>query len=201
MYCHAKDAADFASPRRQNSIVIGEPLGADGLSATLWRERRQLELLNFRLETQLLYLGTGKTQWLTFTSADLEAVLEKLRFETLARNVEAAAVAAEWGVPGEPDLQRLAAAAPEGIWGELLLDHRRDMALLLQHIQSAIEANREALKSALEGVARDLDAVASSPDPAEELAILARQANAAHALAVVENCGQPLVAEFLGATE
>ena len=173
-------------------------MGADGLSATLWRERKQLELLYFRLETQLHYVSTGKTQWLTFTSADIESVLENLRFETLARNVEAAAVAAEWGVPGEPDLMRLAAAAPEGIWGELLLDHRREMASLLQHLQSSLEANRGALQEALDGLARDLDAADPAAEPADELATLALQATTAHALAVVDGAGQPLVAEFLG---
>lgn len=173
-------------------------MGADELSASLWRERRQLELLLFRLETQLLYLNADKSQWLTFTSADLEAVLENLRFDTLSRNVEASTVAAEWGVPAQATLTALAAAAPAGIWGELLQEHQREMNVLVRQINSAREANLGALRSALEGSARDADAAGMSPEPADELALLARHATADRALAVVQECAQPLVEEFLG---
>ncbi|ACL40930.1 hypothetical protein Achl_2969 [Pseudarthrobacter chlorophenolicus A6] len=173
-------------------------MGAEGLSASLWRERRQLELLLFRLETQLLYLNAGHTEWLSFTAADLESVLQNLRFETLARNVEAAGVAAEWGVPGEGTLPGLAAAAPEGIIGELLTKHLQEMASLLHRIESAREANAGALDSAIEGFARDADAAVNSPEPADELGYLAQQSTATHALQLVDECSQPLVKEFLG---
>lgn len=178
--------------------MIGDPLGADALSASLWRERRQLELLQFRLETQLLHLNAGETQWLTFTSADLASVLENLRFETLARNVEAAALATEWGVAGEPTLPVLAAAAPGNVWVELLEEHGRAMAVLLNNIRSTIDANLGALHSAIEGLARDLELPGGTPDAADELALFASQANAAQAVKVVEGCWQPLVADFLG---
>ena len=68
-------------------------MGAGDLSAALWQERRQLELLLFRLETQRLHLAAGNLAWLNFTSSEIEAVLDRLRFEALARNVESAAVA------------------------------------------------------------------------------------------------------------
>lgn len=173
-------------------------MGADELSASLWRERRQLELLLFRLETQLLHLNADECRWLTLTSADLEAVLKNLRFETLTRNVEVAAVAAEWGAPAQATLTALAAAAPAGIWGELLMDHHREMSLLVRQVNSAREANLGALHSALEGSARDAKAAGMSPEPADELALLARHATEDRALAVVQQCGQPLVEEFLG---
>ena len=176
-------------------------MGADGLSASLWRERRQLELLQFRLETQLLYLNAGKIRWLTFTSADLESVLENLRFESLARHVEAAALAVKWGVAGEPTLPALAAAAPKGVWGDLLADHGREMSLLLEEIDSLVEANLGAVRSTVDGVATDLELAAHSPEPADELDLLASKASATHALTVVEGCRQPLVAEFLGTAE
>ncbi len=173
-------------------------MGADELSASLWRERRQLKLLLFRLETQLLYLNADKSQWLTFTSADLEAVLESLRFETLARHVEASAVAAEWGAPAQATLPVLATAAPAGIWGDLLQEHQREMSVLVRQVNSAREANLGALHSALEGSARDADAAGMSAEPADELALLARHATADRALKVVQECAQPLVEEFLG---
>ena len=148
-----------------------------------------------------MYLNAGKIRWLTFTSADLDSVRENLRFETLARNVEAAALAGEWGVTGELTLTGLAAAAPEGVWRELLTDHGREMTLLLEDIESLIEANLGALRSALEGLARDSELAANSPEPVDELDLLAVQAAASNALTVVEKCSQPLVAEFLGMGE
>lgn len=173
-------------------------MGADELSASLWRERRQLELLLFRLETQLLHLKANNSQWLEFTAEDLNAVLETLRFETLARNVEAAAVAAEWGTSAQATLPHLTAAAPASIWGQLLEEHRCEMTILLGHIESAREANLGALRSVLEGSSADAEAAAMSPEPAEELALLARHATAARALKIVQDCAQPLVKEFLG---
>lgn len=172
-------------------------MGADELSASLWRERRQLELLLFRLETQLLHLNMNKSQWLEFTAEDLNAVLDTLRFETLARNVEAAAVAAEWGISEQATLPHLTAAAPAGIWAQLLDEHRFEMTILLLHIESAREANLGALRSMMEGPSADTEA-AASPEPAEELALLARHATAARALKIVQDCAQPLVKEFLG---
>jgi hypothetical protein len=176
----------------------GGPLSAEELSASLWRERRQLELLLFRLETQLLYLNAGNSQPLDFTATDLEDVLETLRFETLARNVEASAVAVEWGTPAQATLPALAAAAPAGIWGDLLQEHQRQMSILVQQIDSAREANLGALYSALEGFTLDADAGGMWPEPADELALLARHATAERALTVVEDCALPLVEEFLG---
>lgn len=173
-------------------------VGADELSATLWRERRQLELLVFRLETQLLHLRAGRSQWLKFTAADLEAVLEKLRFETLARNVEASAVAAEWGAPAGATLPVLASAAPAGIWGELLQEHQRELGALVHQLNAARDANVEALRSARDASARAAAAAGVSAEPADDLALLARDADSDRALAVVRECSQPLVEEFLG---
>ena len=89
-------------------------MGASDLSAALWQERRQLELLFFRLETQRLHVVAGNLQWLSFTASEIETVLDRLRFEALARSVESAAVAAEWGVPAQATLIELIAVAPAG---------------------------------------------------------------------------------------
>jgi lambda repressor-like predicted transcriptional regulator len=116
-------------------------VGADELSATLWRERRQLDFLLFLLETQLLHLRAGNWHRLNFTAAELEKVLEKLRFESLARGVEASALASEWKAPAHLTLPSLISIAPPGIWPELLEDHRRGMAALLAEIDNAVAAN------------------------------------------------------------
>lgn len=173
-------------------------MGADEVSASLWRERRHLELLLFRLETQLLCLNADRRQWLKFTSTDLEAVVENLRFETLTRNVEASTVAAEWGAPAEATLAALAAAAPPGIWGELLMEHQRELSGLLRQVNAARDANLAALRAAREQSAGAPVAATRATEPADELALLAQDAVLQHALAVVQRCAQPLLEDFLG---
>ncbi len=49
------------------------------LSHTLWRERRLLELLQYRLEVQQLVLTTGRSRWVDAATRDVEAVTTELR--------------------------------------------------------------------------------------------------------------------------
>lgn len=168
------------------------------LSASLWRERRQLELLVFRLETQLMHVTAGRSKWLKFTSADLESVLENLRFETLARNIQAATVAAEWGVPADAALLILASAAPSDLGRQLLQDHQRELSSLLQQLISARAANLEALGAAEDAPPRHGPAASPRHDLPEELSRLAEAASLARALAVTSDCAQPLLEQFLG---
>ncbi|WAH99036.1 hypothetical protein [Arthrobacter sp. MMS18-M83] len=190
-------------------------MGADELSATLWRERRQLELLLFRLETQLLHVRAGNWHWLKFTAADVEKVLENLRFDTLARNIESSAVAIEWRVPANATLPVIASVAPPGIWPELLQDHNHGMVLLLKQVESAVAANIEALLSGPIG-AGDVrltagqpgevlvpdgsaaEATADTANAADDVILLAENANIERALAVTRDCSLPLLEEFLG---
>ena len=88
-------------------------MSASDLSAALWQERRQLELLLFRLETQRLHVVAGNLEWLSFMASEIETVLDRLRFEALARSVESAAVAAQWGLPAQTTLVEMIAAVFE----------------------------------------------------------------------------------------
>ncbi|MCX2749012.1 flagellar protein FlgN [Arthrobacter sp. MI7-26] len=185
-------------------------MGADELSAMLWRERRQLELLLFRLETQLLHVRAGSWHWLKFTAADVEKVLENLRFDTLARNIESSAVAIEWRVPANATLPMISSVAPPGIWPELLQEHHHAMVLLLEQVESAVAANVEALLSGPIG-AGDVRLTAGQPgdvlapeatsdaaNAADDVMLLAENANIERALAVTRDCSLPLLEEFLG---
>ena len=122
-------------------------MGAGDLSAALWQERRQLELLLFRLETQRLHVLAGNLQWLSFTASEVESVLDRLRFEALARSVESAAVAAEWGLPAQATLNELAAGAPPGAWAEVLQDHLDGLRALLRQLNDAARANEDTLRN------------------------------------------------------
>ncbi|WOH19618.1 flagellar protein FlgN [Paenarthrobacter sp. GOM3] len=173
-------------------------VGADELSATLWRERRQLDFLLFLLETQLLHLRAGNWHRLNFTAAELEKVLENLRFESLARGVEASALAAEWQAPDQSTLPSLISLAPPGLWPELLDDHRRGLSALLAGIDLAVARNVELLNA-------PPDVALVSPSGADEalgsdvadLDLLARDSNIQRALAAVRSATLPTLRDFL----
>lgn len=183
-------------------------MGAGDLSAALWQERRQLELLLFRLETQRLHVLAGNLQWLSFTASEVENVLGRLRFEALARSVESAAVAAEWGLPAQATLVELVAGAPSGAWPDILQAHLDGLRALLRQLGETAGANEETLRhldvpggsGASPGPdVGDAEAAITPPgDSAESLDQLTTEGNIEHALAVTRRATQPTLLQFLG---
>ncbi|MDQ0754134.1 flagellar protein FlgN [Arthrobacter sp. B3I4] len=165
-------------------------MGAGDLSAALWQERRQLELLLFRLETQRLHVSAGNIQWLTFTASEVEAVLDRLRFEALARNVESAAVAGQWGLPAQATLVELVAAAPPGSWPTVLQDHLDGLRVLLVRLGEVARANEQALLS--------LEPPAGPRDAAGMLEQLTTAENIERALAITRRATEQWMAQYLG---
>ncbi|WP_269994931.1 hypothetical protein [Arthrobacter sp. B2a2-09] len=178
----------------------------------LWRERRQLELLLYRLESQLLHVRAGNWQWLKFTAADVEKVLENLRFDTLARNIESSARAIEWHLPANATLPMIASVAPPGIWPELLQEHHHGLILLLKQVETTAATNVEALltgpqragnaplRSVQPGdiMASAAPGAVAQADTVDDVTFLAENANIERALAVTRDCSLPLLKEFLG---
>jgi len=178
-------------------------MGAGDLSAALWQERRQLELLLFRLETQRLHVLAGNLQWLSFTASEVESVLDRLRFEALARSVESAAVAAEWGLPAQATLNELVAGAPPGAWAEVLQDHLDGLRELLRQLSDAARTSEDTLRNlnrpAASAGPHGGDAAATLPaDTAGVLDQLTTAGNIERALTVVSRTAQPLLDQYLG---
>jgi len=178
-------------------------MGAGDLSAALWQERRQLELLLFRLETQRLHVLAGNLQWLSFTASEVESVLDRLRFEALARSVESAAVAAEWGLPAQATLNELVAGAPPGAWAEVLQDHLDGLRELLRQLSDAARTSEDTLRNlnrpAASNGPRNGDAADTlRADTAGVLDQLTTAGNIQRALAVVSRTAQPLLDQYLG---
>ncbi len=73
-------------------------MGANELSMQLWRERELLEMLLFKLDEQQLLLAAGRSHWIQFAAREIDQVLDRLRAASLARAVEVAGVAEEWGL-------------------------------------------------------------------------------------------------------
>ncbi len=114
------------------------------LSHTLWRERRLLELLQYRLEVQQLVLTTGRSRWVDAATRDVEAVTTELRAVELERAVRVDAVAAELGLAGEPTLGRIAGAVAAP-WGDIMREHLDALRSLTAEIQAAGRQNHELL--------------------------------------------------------
>lgn len=168
------------------------PMSASDLSAALWQERRHLELLLFRLETQRLHVVAGNLEWLNFMASEIETVLDRLRFEALARSVESAAVAAQWGLPAQTTLVELIAAAPAGPWSEVLREHLEALHALLARLREAARVNEEALRTL---------PLPEGPGPVGTAGLLDQLTtggNLERSLAVVRRSAQPLLAQYLG---
>ena len=114
------------------------------LSGVLWRERRLLELLLFKLEEEQLLLTSGRTRWLGHATREVESVLDQIRSAELGRAVEADSAAREVGVPEGGSLLVLAAAAPTP-WDELLRDHHEAFVSLTGQIKALADGNRDLL--------------------------------------------------------
>lgn len=119
------------------------------LSALLWRERELLDILTFKLEEEQLLLTSGKSQWLPHGTKEVEQVLDRLSQASLARTVEAAAVARSWELPADATLTQLIAAAPEGPWAEILSAHLAALTRLAALIKDLRDANAQFLRAAV----------------------------------------------------
>jgi hypothetical protein len=119
-------------------------MGLPEVSTILWRERRLLELLVFKLDAQQLLLGSGRERWLTHASDELEDVLEELRHVELVRAMEVDGVANSLGLGPGPSLAELAAAAPPP-FDELFSQHRVALVELAAEVRDRSRGNCEAL--------------------------------------------------------
>lgn len=178
-------------------------MGETDLSAALWQERRELELLLFRLETQRLHIEAGNLHWLSFTASEVENVLDRLRFEALARSVESAAVAAEWGLPAQATLAELIMGAPARASAEILAEHLAGLRDLLRRLGDAARSGEQLLRNLTRPGSSGPSpggAAGTRPgeDSAEILDQLAMAANIERALIMVQRTSQPLLHHYLG---
>ncbi len=123
-------------------------MGVNELSTRLWHDRELLDLLIFKLEEEQMLLTAGKTKWLQYATREVQSVLQRLREAGLVRAVEVSRVAQEWGTGEEASLSELAAAAPEGPWGEILRSHREAMSSSTAHIRQLRDVNEQFLRAA-----------------------------------------------------
>ncbi|MEZ5171523.1 MAG: flagellar export chaperone FlgN [Acidimicrobiia bacterium] len=119
-------------------------MSIDALSEMLWRERRLLELLLFKLEEEQLVLAAGRNRWLAHATRELETVFEEINVVELERAVTVNPAARWLGLGPDATLREMAEAAPVP-WNRLLLRHRDALVALAEEIDAVAEANHELL--------------------------------------------------------
>jgi hypothetical protein len=134
-------------------------MGTHELSASLWRERELLELLLFKLTEEQLLLTSGKSRWLQYATQEVEQVMQKLRTAGLARSVEVAAIAEEWGIDDTATLRELTMHSSDDTWRDILTAHLTAMTQLTREIQELRDLNvqylRVAIRSTQEAMAQE----------------------------------------------
>lgn len=123
-------------------------MGANELSALLWKERELLELLQFKLEEEQLLLISGKSRWIGMATREVESVLEKVHTAGLTRSVEAASVAEAWGLDDDAPLADIVAHAPQGTWSDILSAHLAALREITKEIATLRDANEQYLRTA-----------------------------------------------------
>ena len=142
-------------------------MGLAGVSTILWRERRLLELLAFKLDAQQLLIGSGRDRWLHHATDELEDLLEELRHTELLRAVEVDAVAARSGLHANPSLSELADVSPAP-FDELLREHRDALRELAAEVRDRSRQNHDALargQAAVQDLLVAATAAAAGPAP------------------------------------
>src|SRR6478735_2210284 len=110
------------------------------ISNILWRERRLLELLAFKLEEERLVLASGRTRWLPRASGEVDTIIDEIKHVRLERAISLADVGAELGLAEVPTLRVLAGAVPPP-WDGICTEHARALRTLSQEIESITRSN------------------------------------------------------------
>lgn len=114
------------------------------VSSILWRERRLLELLEFKVAEEQLLLEAGHAQWLGLATREIEAVLDELREVELARAVAVARAADQVGLGADAALGDLVTAAPAP-WDALLCEHHLALRAAAERLEKAKQEHRAQL--------------------------------------------------------
>lgn len=131
---------------------------ATRIADIMWQYRKQLERMEFLLETQLLLASAGKDQLLHHIADFLSETADTLAYIDLQREV----LLSDAGVPA--DLTALVAAV-EAPWDELFEEHKLWFAGSISRIQELSSRNKRTIEqsqSTLHELSRLIDSEPSS---------------------------------------
>ena len=111
------------------------------ISNILWRERRLLELLAFKLEEEHLVLSSGRTRWLARASSEVDAIIDEIKHVRLERAIRMADSSDELGLSDTPTLRELANSVPPP-WRGIFSEHGCALHTLAREIESITRVGR-----------------------------------------------------------
>ncbi len=132
------------------------------ISNILWRERRLLELLAFKLEEEHLVLTSGRRRWLARASGEVDAIIEEIKHVRLERAIGMADSSEALGLSDTPTLRELASSVPPP-WDGILSEHGRALRTLSLEIESITRADRASAALGEIAIAGE-DAIGLVPD-------------------------------------
>ncbi len=142
-------------------------MGANELSASLWRERNLFEILEYKLEVEHLLLTAGNSKWIGRVTDEIDEVVGALRKLNLIRDLEIERLAEEWDISGRASLREIVQAAPDAVWGDIFAAHLGALLDLAGRIRTLRDANSHLLRSAIRSTQEtisSLDATLSTYD-------------------------------------
>lgn len=139
-------------------------MGANELSAALWRQRELLNLLLFKYDEQHLLLAAGKSKWVPNAVREIEVVVEQVQTAGLRIAVVTVDVAREWGISEEAKLRDIVEAAPTPVWRDLFSKHLEALRELTAAIRQVRDKNDQLVRHALRSTQEMLNALATPAD-------------------------------------
>jgi hypothetical protein len=126
-------------------------------SDVLFQERRLLEMLLFKLETEHVLLETGRTRWLAFASREVDMVLDELNKVELARSVTLAGLIPELGLGHDATLARVveSTTAP---WDTIFAEHQKELRSLMGQVLDSAESSKSRLREGYNSIRMALEA-------------------------------------------
>ncbi|UUT36049.1 flagellar protein FlgN [Microbacterium elymi] len=119
-------------------------MGTNELSMRLWHERELLEMLLFKLEVQAAAWPPETVAGCISPRTRSSRCWTGLRTTGIARVVDAATVAEEWGAPEGATLRELVEHAPTDPWRDVFTDHLRVLTQLVAEIGQLARRQRAA---------------------------------------------------------
>ena len=133
------------------------------LSRLLWRQRRLIETLLYKLEVERLLLTTGKIRWLDAATCEVSAIMDQIRSEELAREaIPLAMIRRDLGLQVDATLSDVIGAAPDP-WGEIFREHQAVLLSYLGEVEMAAASNRELLQRGLRSTQEFLASLNATP--------------------------------------
>jgi hypothetical protein len=128
------------------------------VSDILWRERRLLELLQFKLTEEQLLVAAGRVRWLPSATREVELIMVELQRAELTRAVAVDELAIEMGLAPNPSLADLAAAAPD-TWQGVFERHRHALEVAVDEVNALADESHRMLACKVDDIRTALEKV------------------------------------------